>query len=112
MTVIAFLIARTHRFEVEEGLAEPLPCRLQRLEAIAPRGESNDGQIERRNVLLKLDTPVHGDENVEVAFGSLEQLSVLQPGPPDFRDRTDIMPWQLILELPGQTLIEEDAHGK
>ena len=61
---------------------------------------------------LKLipQVPVHREKDIELPGGPAQEFAVLDPGPATLGDRSRLVPRQVPLQLPGQALIEKDAH--
>ena len=62
--------------------------------------------IERRDVLLMFDAPVHGKENVEVRGIQVQKLAVFEPGPSHLGYCLYVVACKLAPQPPREALIE------
>lgn len=61
-------------------------------------------------LLLVGQMMIHGDEQIKLLLGQLEQPAILGTEPSHVADRADIVPGQLVGESPIQAFIEQYFH--
>ena len=84
----------------------------QILKRVARSAQDNNPEASLRDVLLKLQVLVAGQEYVEPGvLRAGEQHTILQSRPRFLLDRTRVVPDQVGRKLARQLLIEQNAHG-
>lgn len=66
--------------------------------------------LELREVLLTRRLPIHGDERIEFLFRECQQVTVLNPAPAAFLNRSDLVADEIAREPTIHALIEEHLH--
>ena len=84
----------------------------QILKRVARSAQDHNPEASLRDVLLKLQVLVAGQEYVEPAdLRAGEQHTILQSRPRFLLDSTRVVPNQVGRKLAGQLFIEQNAHG-
>ena len=84
----------------------------QILKRVARSAQDNNPEASLRNVLLKLQVLVAGEEYVEPGgLRAGEQYTILQSRPRFLLNSTSVVPDQVGRKLAGQRFIEQNAHG-
>ena len=97
-------------FDALEGLQE----RGHRINHVAQAigREHDDGDAQPRETLLMIDRLIGGDQDVKTGIGLTQEDAILEAGPATIGHRRGLVrSGEESLELPRQTLIDQDAHA-
>jgi hypothetical protein len=64
-------------------------------QAIGRRAKQNDSERERGNILLMLDTSIHGDESVVMPRRATQQMAVRNANPSGVGDSVNLITYNL-----------------
>jgi hypothetical protein len=86
--------------------------RPQLFQAIRSRDGDDDANPRGPNVLLELDVPIHREHRFEpLQHHELQQFAIPLRRPTHVDDVLHVVPGQLTLERPGDTLIGQQPHA-
>src|SRR5437667_1799013 len=74
------------------------------------RGQNQNGEVPRAQVLLTAQALVSGDERIERRFGTAEKVAILKLCPARFVGRGNGVARQRVAQGRGRSLVEENLH--
>ena len=72
--------------------------------------QRNNCDAQFPDILFTDHVAVHGDENVELLLGAIQEQAVLHPGPADQGHRLDLMSGQIPTKSPIQVFVEQNSQ--